>query len=64
MMQHDLYAEGFHRDIVIQEEAQKRRKLVEKYEGEIRRLREQLEAALLEYNNDKIRMRWEHADEV
>lgn len=64
MMNHDLLAEVFHREIVKQEEAQKRKKLSEQHDKECQQLREELEALTLAHNNEKIRIRWEHADEV
>lgn len=64
MMNHDLLAEVFHREIVKQEEAQQRRKLQEAHEAEILALRDELHAVQMNHNNEKIKMRWEHADEV
>lgn len=64
MMNHDLLAEVFHREIVKQEEAQKRRKQQETHEAEILALRDELHAVQMSHNNEKIKMRWEHADEV
>ncbi|CAN0274328.1 unnamed protein product, partial [Ectocarpus sp. 6 AP-2014] len=64
MMNHDLLAEVFHREIVKQEEAQKRRKQQEAHEAEVLALRDELHAVQMSHNNEKIKMRWEHADEV
>lgn len=64
MMNHDRLSEVFHREIVKQEEAQKRKKLSEKNDAECLKLREENEALKLAHNNEKIRIRWEHADEV
>ncbi|CAN0015190.1 unnamed protein product [Ectocarpus sp. 12 AP-2014] len=64
MMNHDLLAEVFHREIVKQEEAQKRRKQQEAHEAEILALRDELHAVQMSHNNEKIKMRWEHADEL
>ncbi|CBJ32807.1 hypothetical protein Esi_0376_0006 [Ectocarpus siliculosus] len=64
MMNHDLLAEVFHREIVKQEEAQKRRKQLEAHEAEVLALRDELHAVQMSHNNEKIKMRWEHADEL
>lgn len=64
MMNHDLLAEVFHREIHKQEEAQERKKLVEKHDAGFQQLQEEMTALKLAHDNEKIRMRWEHADEV
>ncbi|CAM9108729.1 unnamed protein product, partial [Pylaiella littoralis] len=64
MMHHDLLAEGFHREIVKQEEAQKRRKLTEAHDAETKRLKEGNRILKLDHNNEKVKMRWDHADEL
>lgn len=65
MMSHDLYAEMFHREIVKQEEEQKRRKLVQEHQEEVEELQQKLRDAAVEHNNEKIRMIWaQHDDEV
>eukprot|EP00752_Nemacystus_decipiens_P016426 g14683.t1 len=64
MMNHDRLSEVFHREIVKQEEAQKRKKLSEQKDAECLELREEIEALKLAHNNEKIRIRWEHADEL
>lgn len=75
MMNHDRLSEVFHREILKQEEAQERKGLNEKHEAERARLsakheaerldlREECEALKLAHNNEKIRIRWEHMDEV
>ena len=64
MVSHDLEAEVFHREVVKQEQEQLRRKLVAQHEEEIERLRWIIKEKEVEHNNEKIRMRWEHAEEV
>lgn len=64
MMNHDLLAEVFHREIVKQEEAQRRKKLSEQHDTELQQLQEDMKALKLAHDNEKIRIRWEHADEV
>ena len=64
MMEHDLLAEVFHREVVKQEEAQARRKLTEAHDAEVQRLRDEIQGLKLDHDNEKIKMRWEHADEV
>ena len=75
MMNHDRLSEVFHREILKQEEAQERKKLIAKHEAERATLsakhetdrldlREENEALKLAHNNEKIRIRWEHMDEV
>lgn len=64
MMSCDLDAEVFHREIVKQEQEQLRRNLAARHEGEMERLQQHMREMEIEHNNEKIRMRWEHAEEV
>lgn len=64
MMSYDLDAEVFHREIVKQEQEQLRRMLAARHEEEMERLQQYMREMEIEHNNEKIRMRWEHAEEV
>lgn len=59
MMEQDLLMETFHRELVIQEQAQLRRHLSERLHGEVAQLRLALEESELRHKNEKIKMRWE-----
>lgn len=64
MMAEDLSMESFHREVVIQEQAQLRRKMTERYEEQIAQLRHRLQEQEITHKNEKIKMRWEHSNQV